>query len=379
MCGSDHVSKSFYDPTLSSTDVASSCDKCVFDINVNVNTKGQTSKTKLRKQRQKQNQCRDNICSFQQSFTEGSSMSGYEVEDMTWLGTSNVHQSIQQYMHTAVPLTFGCQTSETGLIASQYADGILGLSLALKEENIVTKLYNAGVIPYYAFSMCLTRQSGILGLGGTSLLLYDENDIDGGEKNSKSKSKPRHLEAMQMVPISKNHGYYSIQIINFQIGGKDTTNSNSNSNSNRNTISTIFNSGKGTIVDSGTSDTYLPKSISKEFRRLWETFTDGKKHSNTVVMYSFDEFQKLPNVTFTLENGYEWTVQPWNYMEPLSGVGGKWGERGSWDGEKGWINRIYLDESSGCVLGANAMFGHDILFDIANAQIGVAEADCSSR
>lgn len=35
----------------------------------------------------------------------------------------------------------------------------------------------------------------------------------------------------------------------------------------------ICNSGTGTIVDSGTTDTYLPKIMAKEFSRAWEAVT----------------------------------------------------------------------------------------------------------
>ena len=39
--------------------------------------------------------------------------------------------------------------------------------------------------------------------------------------------------------------------------------------------------------------------------------------------------------------------------------------------------RLYFTEGSGGVLGANAMMGHDILFDWENQRIGFAESDCN--
>jgi len=41
-----------------------------------------------------------------------------------------------------------------------------------------------------------------------------------------------------------------------------------------------------------------------------------------------------------------------------------------------WQSRFYVDESSGGVLGANAMMGHDVLFDVENFRIGWAESTC---
>jgi hypothetical protein len=68
-----------------------------------------------------------------------------------------------------------------------------------------------------------------------------------------------------------------------------------------------------------------------------------------------------------------------------------------WEGTLGLINRLYFDEHEGSVLGANAFFGYDILFDAGGdnnngsssssssssssqqeARIGIALSDCHS-
>jgi len=41
-----------------------------------------------------------------------------------------------------------------------------------------------------------------------------------------------------------------------------------------------------------------------------------------------------------------------------------------------YVPRFYTEESSGSVLGANAMMGHDVYFDIARGRIGFAESSC---
>lgn len=280
-------------------------------------------------------------------------MDGYEMEDITWLGTQNVEQSIKMYMHMAVPMTFGCQTSEKGLIATQFADGIMGLSNRV--DNIITKMYHAGSIPNHAFSLCLTRSNGVLSMGGTSSLSNNsEQYIDRGIQ------RPIHLEEMRTVPISKHHGYYSIQIVDFHVGNFTIASTDQ--------IISIFNNGKGTIVDSGTTDTYLPKQIAKKFQNAWLQI-NKKPHSNSRSRYTYAEYNKLPNITLTLENGYRWTIQPDQYMEDTN-------SSLDWNQSKEFYNRIYLDEPNGAVLGANAMFNHDILFDLENKMIGVAASNC---
>jgi hypothetical protein len=58
-----------------------------------------------------------------------------------------------------------------------------------------------------------------------------------------------------------------------------------------------------------------------------------------------------------------WAVPPSHYME--------------WDTKQNkYIARFYVDESSGSVLGGNAMMGHDVYFNIDEQRIGLAESDC---
>ena len=302
------------------------------------------------------------------------------MEDICWLGTDNFEESMKIHMFLAVPLSFGCETEETGLIANQYADGmkyltlffhshhmplfnlifwkyttgIMGLSKA--GDNIVTQMYNSQVLKHNAFSLCLTRSAGIMSIGGT-VLSYPSN---------------KHLEPMQREPLLPRDHYYVVEIAvvhvgNIMVGTKKT-------------IANSFNSGKGTVIDSGTADMYLPSAISDEFQNAWKSIIgDEKWLHNKAISYTYDDFQKLPNITFTLSKGYRWVIQPIQYMEEQFQAGTIKESiiNQGWEGLKTFTNRIYLDEPRGCVLGANAMYNHDILFDIENSRIGIASADCS--
>jgi hypothetical protein len=46
------------------------------------------------------------------------------------------------------------------------------------------------------------------------------------------------------------------------------------------------------------------------------------------------------------------------------------------DKVKKYVARFYTDEGGGSVLGANAMMGHDVYFDLDDKRIGWAESDC---
>jgi len=372
-CGNRHVSDAFWDPGVSTTDVDNDCDRerCVF--------------------RDVFQACQQERCVLKQSFTEGSSLTAYEINDLTWLGTENLSQSVGLHMHTAVPFTFGCLTVETGLIKAQYADGILGLSM--HHDNLITVMYKERSIGANAFSLCMNRVvGGFLSIGG--VLHYSKDKATDGHANAHANADTNgvryhhhhHMEPMQFEPLtdsstSKNVKYYTIRIISVRIN---------NSTLPLSRVSEIFSSGKGTVIDSGTTDMYLPSGINEAFQEVWTREVQAGKHHNRVELYTYERFQKLPNVALTLSGGYDWVIRPSAYMEVVRSLSSSSLSSASskdtadelvngWTGEKKLANRIYLDEPTGCVLGANAMFGHDILFDIEHKRIGIARADCTYR
>ena len=57
-----------------------------------------------------------------------------------------------------------------------------------------------------------------------------------------------------------------------------------------------LNSGKGIIIDSGTTDTYLHKSMAKAFNDAWKTATGGRAYTNLPIRLTRDELTKLPTI-----------------------------------------------------------------------------------
>jgi hypothetical protein len=53
--------------------------------------------------------------------------------------------------------------------------------------------------------------------------------------------------------------------------------------------------------------------------------------------------------------------------------------RSTWNGNVIFVNRLYVDEPEGTVLGSNAMIGYDILFDIDKHTLGIAKSKCTSE
>jgi len=353
-CGS-HVSKKYFNPLMSTTDNTPTCGSCMLEgiskcsefSTVVGNGKGAKNKK----------------CVISQKYTEGSSWTAYELEDMVWMGASDHQESIgMEYMKMAVPYVFGCQTSEKGLFRKQYADGILGL--AIHESSLVQALYDARSINRLAFSLCLTKAGGSLSAGGIA-------------------TEERHLEPIRFTPISRDHGWFALTVEQVLLGSvclagcKTKDESSSFTLDHEDTALRAFHGGKGTILDSGTTDTYLPQAIAEKFQKSWKSLTGGLQYSRRRYKYSYAEYEKLPSLTFKFENNVTLTVQPDSYMESVSAS--KILSRDPWEGTIELVNRIYIDEPTGAVLGANTMLGYDILFDIEGKQVGLAKADCDTE
>lgn len=75
-----------------------------------------------------------------------------------------------------------------------------------------------------------------------------------------------------------------------------------------------YNRGQGTIVDSGTTDTYLPRAASDAFSRAFRTAT-GKFYSSNSMTMSQAEFEKLPDIVFVFDDGIEMPMHWSSYIE----------------------------------------------------------------
>jgi hypothetical protein len=278
---------------------------------------------------------------------------------LVWLGSEDVTQSVEQHMQLAVPYAFGCQTKIQGLFRKQYADGILGL--ANHETSMVNAYYRANAIARNAYSLCFTPTGGLLSMGG---MLPTQH----------------HLEPMQVTPMTREHGWYSVHIVSVQVGDIVIASDDDGDAQHFKALAAL-NIGKGCILDSGTTDTYLPLVVKKAFIKAAALASGGVSDfsdRNRSKSYTFQEYQKLPEITFMFANHAKIVMLPRYYMEnvPLDDMTSN---VKPWKGTKSLTNRIYLDEKQGAVLGANAMFGYDILFDAQGHQVGIAKANCGAK
>lgn len=334
------------------------------------------------------NSCITNQCKIDQKYTEGSSWKAFEVKDRVWLGSDEAVTSAEEHDEFATPFVFGCQVSEKGLFKSQYADGIMGLSMYT--QMLVSEFARHGSISHKSFSLCLNREGGHISLGGTGMS-YDHPS----EPEQLLAKGGRHLAPMKFTPFRKlDVWYYTVHVTSISVGAEVLPNS----------ILRFINDYKGTIVDSGTTDTFISHKVEKvsrltsflifvgsfhtlttepaqkAFTSAWETIT-GRSYNNRLQKYTHQQFNELPVITFELQGGVLWEIKPEAYMEADYDRNGnetanRYDANIPWEGKRKFTSRIYLDEPAGVVLGSNAMMDKEIYFDVANKMLGVAKATC---
>ena len=103
-CGEEYHTDLYFDYEASKTFVPLGCDECSNGA-----------------------KCTDNRCILTQSYTEGSSWTAFQAQDVFFCGGTNVLDAADPNdRRFATEFQFGCQMHETGLFVTQLADGIMG-------------------------------------------------------------------------------------------------------------------------------------------------------------------------------------------------------------------------------------------------------------
>lgn len=276
--------------------------------------------------------CAGRSCRFSQSYSEGSSWEAFKVRDRVSVGGER--GVLDAYL---VPFDFGCQVRETGLFRTQHVDGIMGMSAL--PGTLPFQLFAARKTQTRAFSMCFRLGGGVLSLGGLN-----------------PAADPALLVFARARVLSS--GWYSVRLkeILFETQGVLRSLGEEVRRA---------NGGKGVIVDSGTTDTYLPYYLRGRFEALFESCS-GLKYSTKRMALSDAQLLSLPTLVFRLEGAGQTDanvrVRPDAYLERL--------------GQGVYAGRVFVTENSGAVLGANVMTGHEVVFDPDGARVGFAESAC---
>jgi len=147
------------------------------------------------------------------------------------------------------------------------------------------------------------------------------------------------------------------------------------------------------IVDSGTTDTYFSSALASPFKKVWKELT-GKDYNHSPVTLTAEQIDQMPTIILVVSgmDGNPVGDEPEGDPNVIANYVGNTDLSANprdviiaipaahymeFDPDtKKFVPRFYTEESSGSVLGANAMMGHDVYFDIARGRIGFAESNC---
>lgn len=341
--------------------------------------------------------CMDNgSCLISRSVDDASSSSwtAYEAEDIVY-ATGPHDQAIDSPvvdLHPddpanailfSFPLSFGCQMTVTGYFEKQLASGVVGLDR--RGQSFWGQMRASQLISRSHFSLCFGKQapygstSGVVTLGGVDKRLHKTPMVfansagDGFTANYKVQVRKMYLREGNDVSVMNDvtKKYHLVDASQEWLNGDQMYN-----------------------LESATTDTYFILSLSGAFRTLWKEITGMEYTNEPMSMGNDSELLKLPTVVLQMiphnggigdevetgdpreinglagivdmstPNDVLLTIPPQHYMQ------------NNLDGT--YTPRIYLDRDNalGNILGANAMMGHDVMFDLEDGRIGFAESDC---
>ncbi len=279
----------------------------------------------------------DDKCILKQAYQEGSSWRAFQVTDKVFMGEESIDNTSKPL--EPIDFLFGCIYNEAEQFRRQKADGIMGMSP--ESGTFVHTLKESRAIEHEIFSICLHEDGGTLVLGGVEPLLWENPN------------------SMDFAHLKHGETFYHVHVIGISIGNHKLDDS---------IIKTGF-SGSASIVDSGTTDTYLPIHLLSEFKKIWKAEVNWEFNTHTSVILSEDQVAALPSIIITIvgENGdIEIEMHPDAYMLRTL--------------DRSYQTTIFFDETrGGGILGANFMRNHDIQFDVENSRIGFARANCKYR
>ncbi|CAD8180450.1 unnamed protein product [Paramecium pentaurelia] len=251
--------------------------------------------------------CLNKQCIFSISYSEGSYLEGFYVNDQVIFGDllmeakTSQNESISK-KDRSVRSVFGCTTRETYLFKTQLANGILGLSpktnTILAFPNIVDDIHDQENGMKLFFSICIGRINGYMTIG--------QYDFSRHQKNST-------YYTINYFP-TQNKPKYVIKISEIRVNNKTIL------------PGSDLQAGEGTFICSGCTIIYAHPHVTRELVNVFvcdspncpnmEYFEDTACYVyNKTLHGSYEQFISFfPTYQFVMDNNFilDWT--PKDYL-----------------------------------------------------------------
>jgi len=300
-----------------------------------------------------------------EDYSEGSgAWEGYEVRDQIYAGNPKIVKDNATQL--AVDLKFACVQSYTGLFRTQFANGVLGLLNS--PDALPFQLKAKGITATTTFALCFRVGGGILTLGGV------DPRVNGKSVKYAAMRSPRAtMVGKNQTDIEGDVArWYGVTVLKVELisrKGEWTEIAPG--------MSSVYNAGKGAIIDSGSTDTFLPKAITDVFGAALIKYAGIDISQGPFSLppdVGVEKFRKsLPSFVFSLQSAdlssdslsapVEVVIPPGRYLESV--------------GTDKYQLSVYATEAEGMVLGANFISGYNVIFDSEKNRIGFAESECS--
>lgn len=300
--------------------------------------------------------CSNGLCHMGQAYKEGSRWEAIVINELTWIGQLSStnendkvnHKLMKKY---AIPFPIGCQTNETGLFITQKENGIMGMGN--HPATFLSFLHRQKKIKKKVFSICFSKNGGHMTIGAYDPRLHVEKE-----------SGKDGVQYTKLIQKKKTPQWYTVALKDLQLNGKTLG-----------VEAKKYNTGKGLIVDSGSTDTFFTSEARDAFLTLFKHLTNGIEYSNKPMSLTPEDIEKLPNITLVfasdgkseqgqdiLKQDVKLEIPPTKYLT-VTKSGKVYGN-------------YHFTESNGGVLGASTMVGLDVIFDQDQHRIGFAYANC---
>eukprot|EP01138_Halocafeteria_seosinensis_P015524 gb/GECG01015842.1/.p1 GENE.gb/GECG01015842.1/~~gb/GECG01015842.1/.p1 ORF type:complete len:539 (+),score=50.29 gb/GECG01015842.1/:1-1617(+) len=301
-------------------------------------------------------------CYYEEGYMEGSKIKGYLYSDILWIGRGTRNKN------SSVRFDFGCHIYESKMFKTQFADGIMGLTK--QPITLPYTLRDAGVTSNLLFSLCLSRRGGQLNIGATN----------------------RTMLASDLVttPLKGYSAFHVVEVREMSLSNSDGTWTSLDVDMFR------FNGGRGTIVDSGTTFTYLPtEAATTIFKEAERSCRSAGKHQCGSTFFSEEIGEKTLciEIPSNKDKGHYNTQTPPEYLDDIlptvefafleasltappsqylfsyyAPEASNWGDA--------WCVGFFGFDNNGAILGANVMQDYAFQFDMEKEELSFARANC---
>eukprot|EP00920_Eleutheroschizon_duboscqi_P006976 GHVT01016197.1.p1 GENE.GHVT01016197.1~~GHVT01016197.1.p1 ORF type:complete len:822 (+),score=175.58 GHVT01016197.1:1111-3576(+) len=286
-------------------------------------------------------QCQGSLhrCSYKQSYSEGSSISGSYLSDMVAVGNLDQHNAPVRYDY------IGCHDRETNLFVTQRAAGIFGISFpkGFKQPTLLDVLFGQdAMLNSRVFALCVAENGGLFTVGG-----YDAAH---NRADSQGNSDVKWTSIV-------SHSSYRVALEGME-------------DSEGNVIADGKQQFGETVVDSGTTYTYLPPVVYKSFSTKMDKFCTVEHQCERQEgsrpcwrAENVDELEQfLPVFKLKFGDGVQVDWHPRSYLYLRS--------------NQYWCEAVDDNHLPSTVLGMSFFKQKQIIFDREENRVGFVDAVC---